>query len=161
MDLFIIFFIIGILSMFGYGFWKVTCDIAALEARMNGLDEHIKRNLDDLFENAIKLKIIADTTKISHDRTIMRVDALESNMSAVDKAMEYMKFLRQSMDSLDTQVQKKVDVLEQTAAGVAKASTEIFTMYEPLSNRINMLSARLDGIHQVLKGTANGKRKKG
>ena len=161
MDLFITIFIVSILSMFGYGFWKVTCDIAAIEARMNGLDEHIKRNFDDIYENAIKLGIMADTMKISHDKTIKRVDVLESNMKAVDTATEYMKFLRQSMDALDKQVQKKVDSLEQTAAGVAKASTEIFSMYEPLTIKINMLSARLDGIHQVLKGTANGKRKKG
>lgn len=161
MDLFIIIFFVAILSMFGYGFWKVTCDIAAIEARMNGLDEHIKRNFDDIYENAIKLGIMADTMKISHDKTIKRVDVLESNMKAVDTATEYMKFLRQSMDALDKQVQKKVDSLEQTAAGVAKASTEIFSMYEPLTVKINMLSARLDGIHQVLKGTINGKRKKG
>lgn len=161
MDLFITIFIVAILSMFVYGFWKVTCDIAAIEARMNGLDEHIKRNFDDIYENAIKLGIMADTMKISHDKTIKRVDVLESNMKAVDTATEYMKFLRQSMDALDKQVQKKVDSLEQTAAGVAKASTEIFSMYEPLTIKINMLSARLDGIHQVLKGTANGKRKKG
>ncbi len=161
MDLFITIFIVAILSMFGYGFWKVTCDIAAIEARMNGLDEHIKRNFDDIYENAIKLGIMADTMKISHDKTIKRVDVLESNMKAVDTATEYMKFLRQSMDALDTQIQKKVDILEQTAAGVAKASTEIFSMYEPLTIKMNMLSARLDGIHQVLKGTVNGKRKKG
>lgn len=161
MDLFIIIFFIAILSMFGYGFWKVTCDIAGLEARMKGLDEHTKRNFDDIYENAIKLGIMADTMKISHEKTSKRVDALENNMKAVDTATEYMKFLRQSMDALDKQVQKKVDILEQTAAGVAKASTEIFSMYEPLTIKINMLSARLDGIHQVLKGTANGKRKKG
>jgi len=128
---------------------------------MNGLDEHIKRNFDGIYENAIKLGVMADTMKISHDKTIKRVDALENNMKAVDTATEYMKFLRQSMDILDTQVQKKVDTLEQTTAGVAKASTEIFTMYEPITIKINMLSARLDGIHQVLKVTANGRQKKG
>ena len=138
MDIALVFCLIFIMAWMVYMTLGFHARQRRLEFRMDGLEEQIKRELNASFQQITNTRLIATTVDARTDKfpsvidayqeLIKRISKLESDMSGVNTTLEYIKLLKQQQ----TRFEKDLTMLEQTAGGMAKASTELMQAYEPI-----------------------------
>lgn len=156
MDIVMFFIVTTALIFCAYQYRKMTQAQEGLFCEVRALEMKINRELESNMQQLIRTKFTADTLDVrtkqvprmeaTTENLLKRITVLEGEISAVYGAMEYMNLLKFQMETLEKLVKDEVAYLDQTTGGMAKASTEIVEMYQPVVNQMNMLSARMDGM---------------